>query len=98
MAVANLAWVLASAGQKVLLIDWDLEAPGLHRYLRPFLLDRELISTPGLIDYVWDAVRISMTPAEAGSRFPSLQDYVVGLDWTFRDEGTIDFISAGLQD
>jgi MinD-like ATPase involved in chromosome partitioning or flagellar assembly len=98
MAVSNVAWILASNGHKVLLIDWDLEAPGLHRYLRPFLLDRELISTPGLIDFVWDAARVSMTPAESGAKFPSLEDYVVGLDWTFRDEGTIDFISAGLQD
>ena len=98
MAVSNVAWILASNGHKVLLIDWDLEAPGLHRYLRPFLLDHELISTPGLIDYVWEAARISMTPPETGPRFPSLQDYVVGLDWTFHDEGTIDFISAGLQD
>jgi MinD-like ATPase involved in chromosome partitioning or flagellar assembly len=38
MALANLAWVLASNDKKVLLIDWDLEAPGLHRYLRPFLV------------------------------------------------------------
>src|SRR6266567_4133279 len=98
MAISNVAWILASNGHRVLLIDWDLEAPGLHRYLRPFLLDRELASTPGLIDYVWDTARISMTPPEPGSRFPSLQDYVVGLDWTFRDEGTIDFICAGLQD
>jgi MinD-like ATPase involved in chromosome partitioning or flagellar assembly len=97
MAISNVAWILASNGYKVLLIDWDLEAPGLHRYLRPFLLDRELASTPGLIDYVWDTARISMTPPETGSRFPSLLDYAVGLDWTFRDEGTIDFICAGLQ-
>src|SRR3954465_15654513 len=83
MAVSNVAWVLASNGHKVLLIDWDLEAPGLHRYLRPFLIDRELTSTPGLIDFVWDAARISMTPAESKSRFPSLEDYVVGLDWPF---------------
>jgi MinD-like ATPase involved in chromosome partitioning or flagellar assembly len=98
MAVSNVAWILASNGYRVLLIDWDLEAPGLHRYLRPFLLDRELVSTPGLIDYVWDAARVSMTPAESGAKFPSLEDYVVGLEWSFRDNGIIDFIPAGLQD
>jgi MinD-like ATPase involved in chromosome partitioning or flagellar assembly len=98
MAVSNIAWILASNGHKVLLIDWDLEAPGLHRYLRPFLLDRELSSTPGLIDYVWDAARAIMTPGEARPDYPSLQDYVVGLDWSFRGEGIIDFIPAGLQD
>ena len=32
MALANIAWILASAGKRVLAIDWDLEAPGLHGY------------------------------------------------------------------
>jgi MinD-like ATPase involved in chromosome partitioning or flagellar assembly len=62
MALSNVAWILASNGYDVLLIDWDLEAPGLHRYLRPFLIDPELASTPGLIDFVWDATQVSMTP------------------------------------
>lgn len=31
-----------------LLIDWDPEAPGLHRYLWPFLVDPELTSSPGV--------------------------------------------------
>lgn len=36
MALANVAWVLAAAGSRVLAIDWDFEAPGLHRYSTPF--------------------------------------------------------------
>ena len=51
MALANVAWILASRGRKVLTIDWDLEAPGLHRYFRPFLDDPELESTPGLVEF-----------------------------------------------
>ncbi|MHC2282155.1 MinD-like ATPase involved in chromosome partitioning or flagellar assembly [Bradyrhizobium diazoefficiens] len=103
MALSNVAWILASNGYDVLLIDWDLEAPGLHRYLRPFLIDPELARTPGLIDFVWDAAQVSMTPAEDDDRlmppeFPSLKDYVVGLDWDFRGRGSISFIPAGQQD
>jgi len=103
MALANVAWILASNGYDVLLIDWDLEAPGLHRYLRPFLIDPELSSTPGLIDFVWDAARVNMTPAHEGlqsarTEFPSLENYVVGLDWDFHDKGSISFIPAGRQD
>ncbi|MBA2305488.1 MAG: ParA family protein [Acidobacteria bacterium] len=45
MAVANVAWVLALNGYRVLVIDWDLEAPGIHRYFHPFLADKELLST-----------------------------------------------------
>lgn len=39
MAMANVAWLLAFQGKRVLTIDWDLEAPGLHRYLHPYLDD-----------------------------------------------------------
>src|SRR5258708_34998454 len=52
MLLANVAWILAAAGKRVLVIDWDLEAPGLHRYFAPFLIDKELTSTPGVIDLV----------------------------------------------
>lgn len=60
MALANSACLLAAAlegSAEVLVIDWDLEAPGLHRYLPPRLRPREvdgdvgLDRTPGLIDY-----------------------------------------------
>jgi MinD-like ATPase involved in chromosome partitioning or flagellar assembly len=104
MAVSNVAWILASNGYDVLLIDWDLEAPGLYRYLRPFLVDPELTSSPGVIDFVWDAARVNVTPADKpqasslAAEFPSLEDYVVGLDWDFHDNGSISFIPAGRQD
>lgn len=32
MALANIACSLAAKGRRVLVVDWDLEAPGLHRY------------------------------------------------------------------
>jgi MinD-like ATPase involved in chromosome partitioning or flagellar assembly len=111
MAVSNVAWILASNGCDVLLIDWDLEAPGLHRYLRPFLVDPELTSSPGVIDFVWEAARVNVTPAGKPHEeslaaefspppedFPSLEDYVIGFNWDFRDKGSISFIPAGRQD
>lgn len=54
MALANVAWILAANGARVLVIDWDLEAPGLHRYFSPFLTDPDLLETKGLIDTFWD--------------------------------------------
>src|ERR1700719_1352946 len=56
MALANVAWILASSGKRVLVIDWDLEAPGIHRYFAPFLTDSELISeeSQGVVDFVFD--------------------------------------------
>ncbi|HCU92521.1 MAG TPA: hypothetical protein DHU96_07160, partial [Actinobacteria bacterium] len=32
MALANVAWILAANGKRVLAADWDLESPGLHRF------------------------------------------------------------------
>jgi tetratricopeptide (TPR) repeat protein len=36
-ALANIAVLLAKRGKRVLLMDWDLEAPGLHRYFKTYL-------------------------------------------------------------
>jgi MinD-like ATPase involved in chromosome partitioning or flagellar assembly/GTPase SAR1 family protein len=52
MALANVAWILASQGKRVLTLDWDLEAPGLHRYFQPFLTDKDLTASEGIIDFV----------------------------------------------
>lgn len=56
-ALANVAVVLARWGYRVLCIDWDLEAPGLHLYFRDQLGGR-----------VGDGVVELMTGHEAGAR------------------------------
>jgi len=56
MALANVACLLADAGEDVLVVDWDLEAPGLHRFFPPRLRrssagpDLGLDDTPGVVD------------------------------------------------
>ena len=35
MALANVGWILASTGLKVLVIDWDLDSPGPAPVLPP---------------------------------------------------------------
>lgn len=57
MAVANLAYLAALNGKRVLLMDWDLEAPGLAYYFRSLqdpLLARRLKTQPGILDIVWE--------------------------------------------
>ena len=39
LALANIGVLLAKHGKRVLLMDWDLEAPGLERYFQPFLTE-----------------------------------------------------------
>ncbi|WP_338847584.1 AAA family ATPase [Massilia sp. W12] len=53
MALTNLAFIAAMNGKKVLLMDWDLEAPGLGRYFQ-FLhgqaTRKEMQHRPGVLD------------------------------------------------
>ena len=51
MAMANVAEILAGLGYDVVASDWDLEAPGLERYVAPDRIEAErAASQPGLID------------------------------------------------
>ncbi|MGV4986994.1 FxSxx-COOH system tetratricopeptide repeat protein [Streptomyces sp. NRAIS3] len=67
MALVNTAWILASNGLRVLVADWDLEAPGLHTYLQPLLADPELTESPGVIEMVRDFAQQTVAPP-VGSR------------------------------
>lgn len=40
MSLANIAFELVKRNKKVLMVDWDLEAPGLERYFNKFEIDR----------------------------------------------------------
>jgi MinD-like ATPase involved in chromosome partitioning or flagellar assembly/tetratricopeptide (TPR) repeat protein len=65
MALANVAWILAANGKRVLVADWDLESPGLYRFFQPFL-DANVDEKPGIVDFVrryeWAAVDAGMDP------------------------------------
>ena len=65
MALANVAWILAANGMRVLIADWDLESPGLHRFFQPFL-DAGVSERPGIVDFIrryeWAAVEAGNEP------------------------------------
>jgi cellulose biosynthesis protein BcsQ len=105
MALANVAWMLALNNKRVLVIDWDLEAPGLHRYFHPFLEDVELQSTRGLLDFVEDLAARSATSEESlPDSAADISSYVISLDregwdWeAFGERAGIDLFPAGQQD
>lgn len=58
MALINVAAELAKAGQRVLVVDFDLEAPGLDT----FNLPKPVIATPGLVDFVLSYQRTGESP------------------------------------
>ncbi|MFB7273782.1 FxSxx-COOH system tetratricopeptide repeat protein [Streptomyces sp. NPDC056244] len=106
MALANTAWILAANGQRVLAVDWDLEAPGLHRFFHPFLDPSTLGATTGVIDliteYAWAATSPVERPDDWHRDYARIQPHAVSLapeslGWEFPEGGTLDFVSAGRQ-
>lgn len=53
MALANIAKLFRRDGNKVLMVDWDLEAPGLERFFGKDTAEK-LQGLPGLVDLVLD--------------------------------------------
>jgi cellulose biosynthesis protein BcsQ len=65
MALANIAYELSKRNKKVLMVDWDLEAPGLEKYftnyrtnnsgkgLLPLLMEFQNGNNPDYKDYLW---------------------------------------------
>jgi cellulose biosynthesis protein BcsQ len=104
MALANVAWLLASNGKRVLAVDWDLEAPGLHRYFEPFIADKTLERSTGVIDFVRDFVTaaVSTVPNREDKgwhkQYSNLLAHAVPVGWQFPGGGSLDLVSAGRQD
>lgn len=102
MMLANVAWILASNGQRVLTVDWDLEAPGLHRYFQPFLRDENLLGSDGIIDFVSEFTTAARGAHGEGQDddwfdlYADLAQYAVPLDWDF-EGGRLDHVGAGRQ-
>jgi MinD-like ATPase involved in chromosome partitioning or flagellar assembly/tetratricopeptide (TPR) repeat protein len=102
MALANIAWILASNGLRVLMMDWDLDSPGLHKFFHPFLDSAKIAATAGIIDlvtdYAWAATQAEERPADWHRTYAQILPYSVSVAWSaFPEGGTLDFVSAGRQ-
>jgi len=101
MALANVAWILASNGKRVLAVDWDLESPGLHRFFHPFLDESTVSATPGVIEIINDYAVAAVDPESRSDNwhleYARVERHAVSLDWAFPDGGKLDFLSAGRQ-
>jgi MinD-like ATPase involved in chromosome partitioning or flagellar assembly/tetratricopeptide (TPR) repeat protein len=100
MALANVAWILAANGKRVLVVDWDLESPGLHRFFAPFMEPSALMVHGGIIDLIR---AYEQATADTGYRddnwyeaFARVHRHSFSLNWTgFPGDGALDFLSAG---
>jgi CO dehydrogenase nickel-insertion accessory protein CooC1 len=101
MALANVAWILASNGKRVLAVDWDLESPGLHKFFHPFLDESTVSATPGVIEIINDYASAAVDPGPRGDdwhlEFAQVERHAVSLEWAFPEGGKLDFLSAGRQ-
>jgi predicted acylesterase/phospholipase RssA/MinD-like ATPase involved in chromosome partitioning or flagellar assembly len=105
MTLANVAWILACGGKKVLAIDWNLESPGLHRYFSPFIKDPHLTTSDGILDlciqFACDTITASIDVVQDDKWFNAaadIQKYSVPLNYVFSNNGSLDLMPAGRQD
>jgi MinD-like ATPase involved in chromosome partitioning or flagellar assembly len=85
LSLANIAIYLSRFGLNVCIVDFDLEAPGVHYKLKP------LFSRPverGLVDYIYEFTSGGNVPA-------SLSEYALTAENVPEGEGNIRLIPAG---
>lgn len=104
-ALANISVALAQWGYRVLCVDFDLEAPGLGHYFRPWIKD----GAAGVVDLIGDLVEERLTYREVdGRREVDWDGFKTPVDITTANygaaangEGTssgLDLLTAGCQD
>ncbi|MEV4275016.1 FxSxx-COOH system tetratricopeptide repeat protein [Actinoplanes xinjiangensis] len=101
MALANVAWILAANGKRVLVTDWDLESPGLHRFFGPFVRAEAVEGASGVIDmvraYEWEALKKPLEP-DWRRKLARVHEHAFSVQWDhFPSGGHLDFLSAGRQ-
>lgn len=82
MALANVGLYFFKRGLTTLLVDWDLEAPGLERYFEEsFDVNlTDLNQRPGLIDMIRQYMKDKKQPDTTDVSYPPLEDYLYVLD------------------
>lgn len=86
LALANIAKRLAEFGKKVCLIDFDLEAPGLHHKFKDNIGHNGI--KHGIVDYI--------SCFNNNGKLPNkLTDYVTPINFKNKNYKNIDFIAAG---
>ena len=94
MALANTAWLLASKyGRRVIVVDLDIEAPGLHWFFG--IEDNEV--APGLIDYLTSYKDAMSQPDPKFSMSDVLIDPYLQRVNSFSSRGSLHLMSAGSQ-
>lgn len=101
MALSNVAWILAAAGNRVLVADWDLESPGLPGFFAPFADANKLAIVGGVIDMIREfdlATHAGVTYEPAWyADYAQVSRYTIPVGWSFSGTGSLHLLSAGRQ-
>jgi len=89
MALANVATMMSHWGLKVLILDWDLEAPGLENFFKSYLDVKKVEKKDGVIDLLSNRIKIN--------RIDEWRDLVTPFSTSISKE-PIHFISSGRKD
>jgi len=105
LALVNCAYALAGRGRHVLVVDMDLEAPGISGFLHrnKELAEPEATHPKDVLDLLWEciaAVKEGKKPAEIASSLPPVSAYsrpvaakkLDGLAPSFGELGRLDFL------
>ncbi|WP_460062817.1 FxSxx-COOH system tetratricopeptide repeat protein [Streptomyces sp. YKOK-I1] len=103
MALANTAWIIASQGKSVLVVDWDLEAPDLHLYYGAFLPVSDLSYSDGVLDMfsAFAGAAAAVGDDDLRALHPQHTDferYQVDLDHAFPNGGRLHYMGPGRLD
>ncbi|AZP19887.1 NACHT domain-containing protein [Streptomyces aquilus] len=100
MALANIADQLARSGMRVLMVDFDLEAPGLEHF---FPIEHERVrGREGLLDLLLAfkyAMSVAASSADEGEEdaYRDLERYICSVYPRRSDGGRLDLLAAGLR-
>jgi MinD-like ATPase involved in chromosome partitioning or flagellar assembly/lipopolysaccharide biosynthesis regulator YciM len=86
LTLSNIAMRLADLGKKVCIIDFDLEAPGLHLKFKKYLTQSKI--ERGLVEYIDEFQNNSILPSE-------IKNHIVNLDYKGTLNGSINLLPAG---
>ncbi len=96
MALANIAWLFTTKlKKKVIIVDWDLEAPGLHRFFD--FNDKDI--DKGLIDLLLKFKNIlSEEIIDDVANFIDIEEYLIDIISDNSNKGFLKILPAGKLD
>ena len=86
LTLSNIAMRLADLGKKVCIIDFDLEAPGLHLKFKKYLTQSAI--ERGLVEYINEFQNNSILP-------DTIKTHIVNIDYSGTLDGSINLLPAG---